>query len=89
MVKNVLFLAGAPDAELLEWDESGLSRDFNSPARRFLGDEKIDSTQLALTAASYPLAKWRDVSLKQNKDTALFGSCPSPYPKTAQPAIAW
>lgn len=78
MVKNVLFLAGAPPADSLAWDENRLATDFRSPVRRFLGDERIDSTHLALTAASYPLAKWRDVPLKYTKESTAMTAGPSP-----------
>ncbi|CZT24299.1 uncharacterized protein RCC_10020 [Ramularia collo-cygni] len=66
-----LFLAGSPDAESLVWDESVLAMAFGSPVRRFLGIDHHDSTEIGLTAASYPLAKWRCVPLGQRPHTAV------------------
>lgn len=79
MVKNVLLLAGAPSSESLEWADNGLATVFQSPARRFMGD---DTNQLVLTVASYPLAKWRDVPLMQHRETGVAAAPPSPREST-------
>lgn len=80
MAKNLLFLTGAPAAESLEWDEIGLAVDFQSTLRRFMGDDKDKSAKLDLAIASIPLAKWRDVPLKQKQETA---ATTKPSPKEA------
>lgn len=78
-MKILLLLAGAPEAESLEWGEDGLVPDFQLPVRRFLGDEDIEAT---LAAASYPLAKWRDVPLKQHSETGVTAALPPPREAT-------
>lgn len=78
MVKNVLFLAGAPAAESLGWGENGLTTGFLHPVLRFMGEDRIVDTQVALTSASCPLAKWREIPLKRQKETTTTWATRSP-----------
>ncbi|SMR48416.1 unnamed protein product [Zymoseptoria tritici ST99CH_1E4] len=90
---SVLFLAGAPNADDLDWAETDLNQRLQSPIRRFLADNNshddttVTATQIALTTASHPLAKWREIPLDndihndiktrpaQQKDKAAFLAC--------------
>ncbi|KJX98148.1 hypothetical protein TI39_contig429g00042 [Zymoseptoria brevis] len=90
---SVLFLAGAPNADDIDWTETELNQRLQSPIRRFLADDNshddttVTATQIALTSASHPLAKWRDIPLDneidaniktrpaQQKDKAAFLAC--------------
>ncbi|KAK4502665.1 hypothetical protein PRZ48_006091 [Zasmidium cellare] len=63
MAGGVVFLAGAPEADSLTWEDSQLSPYFTAPIRRFLGDAATqdETTQASTIPASHPLAKWRAV----------------------------
>ena len=68
--KRCIFLAGAPEAEDLNWDEKTLLQSFRTPIKRYLGGETEtvvgeEATTQATPPSSY--AKWRSVSCDQDR----------------------
>lgn len=61
-----MFLAGAPEADSLIWNDSQLTSYFTGSHRRFLGNalDEDGTTQFTEVPTSYPLAKWREVELQ-------------------------
>lgn len=61
-----MFLAGAPEADSLTWDESQLTSYFTGSHRRYLGTavDQDETTEVEETLTSHPLAKWREVELQ-------------------------
>lgn len=82
MTRNMLFLAGAPTTESLDWSEIGLAPGFQSSTRRFMGEPKHDSSELSSTTASFLMAKWRDLPLKQHKQNVATTAQPAPREAT-------
>ena len=66
--KEIIFLAGAPAAHDLRWNEASLTPYFGVQFRRYLGDniEEDSTTQITTTPASHPLAKWRAVPMPED-----------------------
>ncbi|WPH02187.1 Hypothetical protein R9X50_00504200 [Acrodontium crateriforme] len=60
---SVLFLAGAPEHDTLDWTESRLLASFISPHVRFLDDNESRELPSATPAPSHAVAKWRAVPL--------------------------
>lgn len=84
----MIFLAGVPESEALDWDdESQLTEYFTAPVRRFLGDavDQDETTQVTATiAASHPLAKWREVEMLGQDGPAQGPSKSKPRLEKAQ-----
>lgn len=60
--RRCIFLAGAPEADLLSWDETILFSDLKAPFRRFLEGELNGPQHPASTPTpTAPFAKWRSL----------------------------
>ncbi|KAK4553082.1 hypothetical protein LTR86_009809 [Recurvomyces mirabilis] len=67
---DCILFAGAPEAELLDWNEQILSHDFDVPVRRFLGQSGVEGIQgLNITTRSSnatptgSIPKWRGLAM--------------------------
>ena len=66
--QHCIFLAGAPEAEDLSWDEESLLSKFRMPITRFLEDNAVLGGEATTQATPPPTyAKWRSVSCNQGQ----------------------
>lgn len=61
-----IFLAGAPEAEALSWDEPRLISEFQAPIQRFLGRKKLEPPRPVQSSSAGGLARWRSVAYDDN-----------------------
>lgn len=68
--RRCIFLAGAPEADLLEWDEEILSSAFDVRHKRFLDESTITSSR-PTPSSTASFAKWRSIDVERPKSLKL------------------
>ena len=75
LAMNCIVLAGAPEAEKLDWNDETLSHDFDTPVQRFLGEARPEDIRnpndTALSSEATPTAllpRWRSVSIPVSRE---------------------